>query len=73
MAAHPIRSVIVPKHPSQYFIETDVRLAMRKEVAALLADDQAIEQEVNKRLAEYELFVAREERANARGYFNANS
>lgn len=71
MAAHPIRSVVAPKHPTQYFVETDVRLGMRKEVAMQLADDQAIEQEVNRRLAEYERFVAKEERANARGWPNA--
>jgi hypothetical protein len=71
MAAHPIRSVAVPKHPTQHFVEVDVRLGMRKEVAMQLADDQAIEQEVNRRLAEYERWVAREERANGKGWFNA--
>jgi hypothetical protein len=71
MAAHPIRSVVVPKHPTQHFVEVDVRLGMRKEVAMQLADDQAIEQEVNRRIAQYERWVAREERANGNGWFNA--
>lgn len=71
MASHPIRSVVVPKHPTQHFVEVDVRLSLRKEVAMQMADEQAIEQEVNRRLAEYERFVAKSERSNARGYFNA--
>lgn len=71
MAAHKIRSVVVPRHPSQYFVETDVRLSLRKEVAMQLADDQAIEQEVNRRLAEYERWTAQQERANGKGWFNA--
>lgn len=73
MAAHKIRSVVVPRHPSQYFMEVDIRLAMRREVALGFADEQTIEQEVNRKLAEYERFVAREERANARGHFNAST
>ena len=44
---------------------------MRKEVAMHLADDQAIEQEVNRRLAEYERWTAKSERANSKGWFNA--
>jgi hypothetical protein len=71
MAAHKIRSVVVPKHPTQHFVEVDVRLGMRKEVAMQLADDQAIEQEVNRRLAEYERWTAQQERANAKGWHNA--
>lgn len=73
MAAHKIRSVIVPKHPQQHFLEVNVRLAMRREVAAQLADDQAIEQEVNRRIAEQERWLAREERGNAKGFFNAST
>jgi hypothetical protein len=71
MAAHPIRSVVVPKHPTQYFLEVDISLAMRREVALGLADEQTIEQEVNRRIAEHERWVAREERANGKGWFNA--
>jgi hypothetical protein len=73
MAAHKIRSVVVPKHPSEHFVEVDVRLGLRELVARQLVDDQAIKQEVNKRLAEYERFVAKEERRNAKGWFNADS
>jgi hypothetical protein len=71
MAVHPIRSVVVPKHPQQYFLEVDVRLGMREMVARQLVDDQAIEQEVNRRIAEYERWVTREERVNGKGWFNA--